>query len=128
MQKNIVYGSITAGGNVHIGDKIYVIERDFPHSILFLRIEKGASGHEAMLSVKSEDDLTIRLFRETLNVVISESLFGRVDEFQNYRRGGDGNRYRSAFDTHSPENWETVLADELYNTFFSGDIGTVCCD
>ncbi|RCR69035.1 tetratricopeptide repeat protein [Larkinella punicea] len=128
MQKNIVYGSLTAGGDVRNGDKIYVIERDFPHSILFLRIEKGASGYEAMLSIKSEDDLTINLFRETLKVVISESLFGRVDEFQSFRRGGDGNRYRSAFDTHSPENWEMVLAEELYNTFFSGDIGTVCCD
>jgi hypothetical protein len=29
IQKNIIHGSITAGGNVHIGDIVYNIERDF---------------------------------------------------------------------------------------------------
>jgi hypothetical protein len=39
-KKNIVHGNITAGGNVHIGDIIYNIERDFKSgSILFLRLE-----------------------------------------------------------------------------------------
>jgi hypothetical protein len=37
-QKNIIHGSITAGGNVHIGDIVYNIERDFKSgSLLFLR-------------------------------------------------------------------------------------------
>ena len=40
-QKNIVYGTITAGGNVHIGDVIYNVSEDFHHSILFLRIDKA---------------------------------------------------------------------------------------
>ena len=59
-QKNIVYGSITAGGDVRIGDEInyitYQIERDFKSgSILFLRLEKAA-GHQylAHLAVKSK--------------------------------------------------------------------------
>jgi hypothetical protein len=30
--KNIIHGSITAGGNVHIGDIIYNMERDFNKS------------------------------------------------------------------------------------------------
>lgn len=45
-QKNIVHGSITAGGDIRIGDEInyisYTIERDFKSgSILFLRLNSG---------------------------------------------------------------------------------------
>lgn len=44
-QKNIVYGTINANGNVHIGDIIYYIERDFQlGNILFLRLEKAKRG------------------------------------------------------------------------------------
>lgn len=71
MQKNIVYGKITAAGHVHIDDKIYVVEQDFSHSILFLRVEKGTSGYEAMLSVKSDNDVIINLLQETVEVRIS---------------------------------------------------------
>jgi hypothetical protein len=55
-QKNIIHGSITAGSNVHIGDIIYNIERDFKSgSILFLRLDKKDETHyEAHLSVKSK--------------------------------------------------------------------------
>jgi hypothetical protein len=46
-QKNIIHGSITAGGNVHIGDIIY--------NILFLRLDKkDETRYEAQLSVKSK--------------------------------------------------------------------------
>jgi len=54
-QKNIVYGNISATGNVHIGDITYTIAKDFQHSILFLQIEKTASNTYALqLSIKSK--------------------------------------------------------------------------
>ena len=55
-QKNIVHGTIHANGNVHIGDIIYNIERDFKSgSILFLRLDKKDETHyTAQLSVKSK--------------------------------------------------------------------------
>ena len=55
-QKNIVHGTITANGNVHIGDIVYNIERDFKSgSILFLRLDKkDETRYEAHLSVKSK--------------------------------------------------------------------------
>jgi hypothetical protein len=53
-QKNIVYGSISAGGNVHIGDIIYHVSEDFNHSILFLRIEPiSENNYTAQLTLKS---------------------------------------------------------------------------
>lgn len=128
MQKNIIYDNITTDGEVRIGEKNYVVERDFSQSILFLRIEKGTVGFDAMLSVKSIVDGAVNLFRETLQLTIPERLINKTDSFQNFRRGMEGNRFRSGFETHSPENWETELADEIYNTFFSGDIGHVCRD
>ncbi len=56
LHKNIVHGSIQANGNVHIGDIIYNIERDFKSgSILFLRLDKKDDTHyTANLSVKSK--------------------------------------------------------------------------
>ena len=55
-QKNIVHGTITANGNVHIGDIIYNIERDFKSgSILFLRLDKkDETRYDVHLSVKSK--------------------------------------------------------------------------
>lgn len=128
IQKNINYGTITAGGNVHIGDKIYVVEHDFQSSILFLRIDAVASGYEAMLSVKSSNDESIPLFRETVQLPIHDDLFRQVEEFQSLRRGVDGTMRRNGLADWSPENWESTLTEALYKTFFSGDIGTVSHD
>jgi hypothetical protein len=62
ISKNIVYGSITAGGNVHIGDITYIVEKEFSRSILFLRIEPGAEGeYNLQLSVKSSQATNTRL-------------------------------------------------------------------
>ena len=131
MQKNINYDTITAGGNVHIGDTIYVVERDFQSSILFLRIDKGASGYEAMLTVKTHDDTTLQLFRGTVQLGISDELFGYTDDFQQVRRSSD-QTLRRGLDTgsHSPETSETDLTEAIYQTFFpeDSDIGTVCRD
>jgi hypothetical protein len=62
ISKNIVYGSITAGGNVHIGDITYIVEKEFSRSILFLRVESGAEGeYNLQLSVKSSQATNTRL-------------------------------------------------------------------
>jgi hypothetical protein len=54
-QKNIVHGTINANGNVHIGDIIYNIERDFKSgSILFLRLDKKDETHYTAKSKHSD--------------------------------------------------------------------------
>ncbi|QDK81275.1 tetratricopeptide repeat protein [Spirosoma sp. KCTC 42546] len=128
MQKNIVYGSIDAGGDVHIGDKIYIVERDFPHSILFLRIEKSPSGYDAMLSVKGPDDASIPLLLELVQLPVSSHLFEQVVDFQNLRRGIDQTMRQKSLATHSAQTLENGLSKVIYQSFFAGDIGVICTD
>jgi hypothetical protein len=96
-QKNIVYGSITAGGNVHIGDITYNIERDFKSgSILFLRLDKKDETHyTAHLSVKSKHSTQGTLatsgekWCENIEVNIPPQLFENLNDFQAIRRSID---------------------------------------
>ncbi|MCY7352564.1 MAG: CHAT domain-containing protein, partial [Cytophagaceae bacterium] len=127
MQKNIVYGSITAGGNVHIGDKIYLIERDYSQ-ILFLRIEKGTADYEAMLWVKSQEGTPQALFKEKVQLPVPQELFNQADDLLHRRRGTHPAPRRGAVVVDSPQVSEQVLSETLYQTFFSGDIGQVCRD
>ncbi len=145
-RKNIVYGDIHVGGNFHIGDVTYVVERDFRHSVLFLRIERGdlttfeklsnldiANLYTAQLSIKSHHEQSLAsgtpLLREKISFNIPADLFRRSDDFQNLRRLTEGDNLRLAgFGNASPQDREEMLAADLHHAFFSGDIGTVCAD
>ena len=138
-QKNIIHGSIMAGGNVHIGDIIYNIERDFKSgSILFLRLDKkDETRYEAHLSVKSKhsDKGTLvtsgEKWCEQIKVTIPPQLFDEVADFQAFRRNRDAQtRYKDILrpDNHNIQAIENKLAQQIYDTFFSGEIGKVCGD
>ncbi|AEE48603.1 tetratricopeptide repeat protein [Haliscomenobacter hydrossis] len=135
--KNIVYGNISAGGKVHIGDIIYHVEQDFQHSILFLRIEPQEAGnYAAQLSLKSRHagkaglaSDGVPLLRENIPLAIDPQLFAQVNTFQEYRRMDDAT-YRDTLSMPgqlAPWN-EDQLAQALFNTFFTGDILQVCHD
>ena len=123
-QKNIIHGSITAGGNVHIGDIVYNIERDFKSgSILFLRLDKkDETRYEAHLSVKSKhsDKGTLATsgekWCEQIAVTIPPQLFDEVAEFQAFRRSRDAQtRYKDILrpDIHEPEGFLSELQGKM---------------
>jgi tetratricopeptide (TPR) repeat protein len=132
---NILYNSeIHAGGNVQIGDVYYNVAQDFKHSILFLRIDhEEGSNYTAQLTLKSRHDgkgaLSLPLLRERIQLTISAELFNQVSEFQNIRRNSGAN-----FRKNDPPIPEALLLEEdqlsqiLFDTFFKGDILTVCQD
>ena len=137
--KNIVYGSITAGGNVHIGDVYYSIERDFKQSILFLRIEKLEEELCTLnLSIKSKHWTSAslntageNLLHEAVKVSIPHQLFDELDAFQTFRRGVDHQMRWTGLRDWNPSSviaLENQLSQLLFQTFFSGDIGQVCTD
>jgi tetratricopeptide (TPR) repeat protein len=138
-QKNIVYGTITAGGDVHIGDNYYTVETAFKHSILFLRIENTEGGQYALnLSIKSKhttqgalNSSGENLLHEAVSVHIAPQLFDDLAEFQTFRRSVDTQtRYKGVarHDSRSVQLLENSLSQQLFHTFFSGDIGQVCAD
>jgi tetratricopeptide (TPR) repeat protein len=138
MYKNIVIGNLNAGGDIHIGDKIYYVERDFQHSILFLRLEPGTADQNAYIA-----QLFVRLQHpdmdfpeEHQNIALTEAitlnvpaqLLRRLDAFQQTRRL-TGDVFRVQGRTIAP--WELYqeengLADALFEAFFSGKIGETC--
>jgi tetratricopeptide (TPR) repeat protein len=136
--KNIVQGSITAGGNVHIGDRIYIAERDFQHSTLFLRIELAGIGentYTACLYVRlqhpekdfPEENPDIPL-TEPVAVDISTQLFERLELFQQTRRfTGDTFRLQGRIippiELYQEEN---ALIAALFQAFFSDKVGETC--
>jgi len=139
--KNIVYGSITAGGNVHIGDNItYIVEQAFKQSILFLRIEDMKDGNHALhLSIKSKHGAATKLrttgenlLHEAVKVNIPTQLFDDLKDFQAFRRGIDIVPTRLAgFQDLNPSSviaFENHLAQQIFQTFFASDIGQVCAD
>ena len=138
-QKNIVYGTITAGGNVHIGDIIYNVAQDFQHSILFLKIENTEGSHYALnLSIKSKHATKGRvaasgenLLREAVQVTIPSELIDSLAEFQTFRRNIDAQtRYKGIGQVNpsSVQAAEARLAQLIFQTFFAGEIGQVCLD
>lgn len=138
-QKNIIHGSITAGGNVHIGDIIYNIERDFKSgSILFLRLEKGeGNDYVANLSIKSKHSDKGKLatsgvkWCENMEVNIPPQLFDVLNEFQTFRRGIDTQMRLTGLRNLNPSSviaFENQLSQLIFQTFFSGDIGQACAD
>ena len=138
-QKNIVHGTINANGNVHIGDIVYNIERDFKSgSILFLRLDKkDETRYEAHLSVKSKrsDKGTLATsgekWCENIAVNIPPQLFEALNEFQAFRRGVDTQMRFSGLRDMNPSSvitFENQLAQLIFQTFFSGDIGQACTD
>lgn len=138
-QKNIVHGTINANGNVHIGDIIYNIERDFKSSsILFLRLDKKDETHYAAhLSVKSKhsDKGTLATsgekWCENIAVNIPPQLFETLNEFQTFRRGVNTQMRFSGLRDMNPSSvvaFENQLAQLIFQTFFSGDIGQACTD
>jgi tetratricopeptide (TPR) repeat protein len=138
-QKNIVHGSITAGGDVHIGDIIYNIERDFKAgSILFLRLDKKDDTHyEANLSVKSKHSEQGSLstsgekWCENIELDIPTQLFEALNEFQTFRRGVDNHMRLTGLRSLNPSSviaLENQLSQLIFQTFFAGEIGKVCAD
>ncbi|MBI5916924.1 MAG: tetratricopeptide repeat protein [Bacteroidetes bacterium] len=138
--KNIVYpgASVTAGGNVHIGDVIYNFHDDFHHSILFLRIERAGAAENAFtaqLSVKSKHAGQGKLgtsgeplLKEKITLDLPPHLFQQVEEFQQTRRSSEAHlRDISSFAAQA-HRAEDQLSQALFSTFFSSDIGTVCRD
>ncbi|MDX2280338.1 MAG: tetratricopeptide repeat protein [Saprospiraceae bacterium] len=138
-QKNIVNGTIIAGGNVHIGDNIYNIERDFKSgSILFLRLDKKDEHHyTAQLSVKSKHSTQGTLatsgekWCENIEVNIPAQLFEALNDFQAFRRGIDTQMRLTGTRDVNPSSiitLENQLAQLIFDTFFAGDIGKACTD
>lgn len=136
-QKNIVYGSITAGGDVHIGDIIYNIERDFKAgSVLFLRLDEIADGQlEARLSVKSKHSPLGQLasagenWCENIELNIPPELFERLNEFQSFRRSIDTQMRWTGLHKMNPSSviaLENELSQLIFQSFFAGEIGKVC--
>ncbi len=135
--KNIVYGSITADGNVHIGDIIYNIQKDFHHSILFLRIDKTEEEQytaKLTLTSKHSDSLGISssgvsLLRQEVKLHISPDIFEQVAGFQNVRRLD--NPISRNIESTNPSTLHTdeeYLAETLFQIFFKDEIRSVCCD
>ena len=136
-QKNIVYGNISAGGDVHIGDNIYHVSENFNHSILFLRIEPiYENNYTAQLTLKSRHlgkkglaSSGLPLLIQPIQLNISSQLFQQVSDFQNVRRLGGVNFRRT--ESVTPESLlaeEEQLISLLFDTFFTGDILTFCRD
>ena len=136
--KNIVYDStIIAGGNVHIGNIHYIVERDFQHSILFMRIEPGAGGdYSAQLTLKSRhvdkaglSSAGLPLLKENIQLSIDPHLFDRVAAFQELRRLDDAT-FRNMRDTNLGTDFqnEVLLGQDIFNAFFTDDLLTVCRD
>ncbi len=138
-QKNIVHGTIQDNGNVHIGDIIYNISSDFQSgSILFLRLDHAEGNkYVANLSVKSKHSTKGGLARsgekwcENIELNIPPQLFDDLAKFQAFRRSIDAHtRYRGP---DKPNNntvraMENKLSEQIFQTFFSGDIGKACKD
>ena len=136
-QKNIVYGNISAGGDVHIGDIIYHVSEDFNHSILFLRIEHiSANNYTAQLTLKSRHfgqkglaSIGLPLLIQPIQLNISSKLFQQVSDFQNVRRfSGFSFRRTENVNIEALRGDEEQLISLLFDTFFTGDILTVCRD
>jgi tetratricopeptide (TPR) repeat protein len=136
-QKNIVYGTIHANGNVHIGDIIYNIAQDFQSgSILFLRLDKkDKTLYDAQLFVKSKHSTQGNLatsgekWCENIDVTIPAQLFEDLAVFQAFRRRIDTQTRDigiSKPDNYSIQAAENALAQQLFQTFFSGVIGEAC--
>ena len=137
--KNIVYNStIIAQGNVHIGDVYYNVTNDFHHAVLFLKLEKteGENTYLAQLSIKSKHHTIPQLLRQKVKVDISTELFKQVTNFQEVRRlDNEFVRERQGYPISSKglgNDLEEIngitLAEQLYGTFFQGDILTICQD
>jgi tetratricopeptide (TPR) repeat protein len=136
-QKNIVYGNITVGGDIHIGDIIYQVSEDFSHSILFLRIESiSENNYTAQLTLKSRHlgkkglaSTGLPLLIQPVQLNISSQLFQQVSDFQSVRRLKDVSFRRT--ESVNPESLrleEEQLITLLFDTFFTRDILTVCRD
>ncbi len=139
-QKNIVYGTIHANGDVHIGDNItYNIARDFQSgSILFLRLDKAEDNtYEANLSVKSKHSTQGALatsgekWCENIAVNIPPQLFESLHTLQTFRRGSEAQMRLAGFEPMNPSSviaLENHLSQLIFNTFFAGEIGKACAD
>ena len=126
--KNIAYGSITAGGNVHIGDTYYSIERDFQSSVLFLQLAKQHDEYKAMLSIKAKEGKPAPLLVEALTLNIPQSLFDSINQFQEIRRGQDAPLRDIRLEFGNYDISENAISQRIFEAFFSGEIGKVCQD
>jgi tetratricopeptide (TPR) repeat protein/thymidylate kinase len=130
--KNIVYNStIITQGNVHIGNVHFNVTNDFHHAILFLKLEKTEEekNWSAQLSIKSKHYTINQLLHQKVKVDIAPALFKQVAGFQEVRRLNELTFRGLGHIT--PENIrieEEYLAQQIFDTFFQGDILTVCQD
>jgi hypothetical protein len=130
-QHNVNSGTITAGGNVQVGDtnnNIYYVtlQQRFQdsHSLLFLRLDPAETGgYTARLSAKNAQTGTIDHYAAPVAVAIPEGLFGQVEAFQMARRSL-GQALRVGPQTGLPaQQAEAALTNLLYDTFLAGEIG-----
>ncbi|MCC7224075.1 MAG: tetratricopeptide repeat protein [Chitinophagales bacterium] len=137
MGKNTVRGDITAGGDIHIGDKIYNIAADFKSgSLLFLRLDKiGGNQYSANLSVKSKHSTKGTLatsgekWCENFEVNIPPQLFKDADDFRAGRCSTEAITRKTFVppnDARSIQAIEDKLAQKIFDTFFKGAIGKAC--
>lgn len=137
MDKNIVRGNIAAGGDIHIGDKIYNIAADFKSgSLLFLRLDKiEGNQYSANLSVKSKHSTKGTLatsgekWCENFEVNIPPQLFKDADDFRAGRCSTEAITRKTFVlpnDARSIQAIEDELAQKIFDTFFEGAIGKVC--
>lgn len=129
--KNILINStLTAGGNIQIGDNYYNATRDLQHSLLFLRIELEGDDFFGSLSIKSEhatlQDKAAAMI-EGVPLAIPSSLWEDVQEFREGRKSGP-ERMRVQGWGQAQADFERVLAGQLFETFFVNEIGTVIQD
>jgi len=128
--KNINYGNIHAGGNVHIGDVYLFHEGKAQPTLLFLRIEKAGEAYQANLSVKSGDSESVaQVLHEPVSLQIPDTLFQEADAFQTLRRSSENEILRHAGrESGGVQHREDALSAAIHRTFFSGEIGVVCSD
>ncbi|MFM9948513.1 MAG: tetratricopeptide repeat protein [Saprospiraceae bacterium] len=128
--KNINYGNIHAGGNVHIGDVYLFHEGKAQPTLLFLHIEKAGEAYQANLSVKSGDSESVaQVLHEPVTLQIPATLFQQSDAFQSLRRSSENEILRHAGrESGGVQHREDALSAAIHQTFFSREIGVVCSD
>jgi tetratricopeptide (TPR) repeat protein len=126
--KNLVLNSsLTAGRDIHVGDitnnhfHLHLsLEKDFWHSILFLRIEKQDDHYRALLRIKTPHPELAQqgiLIEEGIRIDLPNSLFESVAAYQEFRRLDEVYRH-----TGRPIN-NRQIGSHLYQQCFQGKIG-----
>lgn len=124
---------------MQIGDKIYVVEQDFNHAILFLQIAHTGekNRYSVQLSLKSPfssaaNDFLQKggqpLLKEAVILEIPDLLFRQAEHFQQSRRGTEEIYRQIHHRQNTPLQRENRLSAMIYDHFFKAEIGAVVRD